>query len=311
MKTVAIVNPVSGFRRAPREWPHLVKQAGALASDMVTWWTKCPGHAEFLAAQAKRSGFERVLAVGGDGTIFEVVNGLWWEPEGRLPSLGIVPFGTGNDYVRNFEMGTTRFSYLINALKETSVCVDAVVFCLKDDHGKVISRVTLNFLGAGFDARVVARHRQQRSLGPGKLPYFFCGFQELFKLRRFRVEGEIDRQPFKGRSLIFVIGLGRYFGSGMMITPFASPQAGLCQLVWDQQLSGLNLILLLTKIYRGKHLLNPKVLTCLAREVKLVTDPPVLVEADGELIGWTPLGLEVYPQVFHVASKKIKSPSTL
>ncbi|MBW2174928.1 MAG: acylglycerol kinase family protein [Deltaproteobacteria bacterium] len=55
----------------------------------MTWWTEGPGHAEVLAARARREGFERIVVAGGDGTLFEVVNGLWWEPKGELPSVGI------------------------------------------------------------------------------------------------------------------------------------------------------------------------------------------------------------------------------
>ena len=305
MKTVAIVNPLAGFRRTPGAWPTLLEQVGAEASQVVTWWTKGPGHAEFLAGQAKKSGFERVIAVGGDGTAFEVVNGLWWEVEGRLPGLGIVPFGTGCDYVRNFDMGATRLDNLKNALGETTLNVDALVFHLVGWHQKAISRISLNFLGSGLDARVIARHRRQKIPVPGKLSYFFHGFQELCRLKPFRLSGEIDGKPFKSLSNIIVLGLGRFFGGGMMITPSASPQAGRCQVVWDQQLTRIDLLKLIRKVYHGKHLFHPKVLNSLAQKVKIVVDPPGLVEADGELIGWTPLEVEVCLQAFRVAAKKI------
>jgi diacylglycerol kinase (ATP) len=306
MKIVAIVNPVAGFRRAPQNWPELVNQAGAQVPQIVTWWTKGPGHAEFLAAQAKRLGCERVLAVGGDGTIFEVVNGLWWEPEGRLPSLGIVPFGTGCDYVRNFAIGSHPLANLLNALGETTFTVDAAVFQVRDRRGKSISRVSLNFLGAGFDAQVVARYQRQKMPLQGKLPYFLAGFQELCKLKHFRWQGKIDGQALAGRSLIFVGGLGRYFGGGMMITPSASPQSQRLQLVWDQQLTRLGLILLFGKIYHGRHLPHPRMFTRSASKLHLVTQPPVPVESDGELLGWTPLDVEVCLRAFQVAAAKIR-----
>jgi diacylglycerol kinase (ATP) len=306
MKIVAIVNPVAGFRRAPQTWPELVNQAGAQVPQIVTWWTKGPGHAELLAAQAKRLGFERILAVGGDGTIFEVINGLWWEPEGRLPSLGIVPFGTGCDYVRNFEIGSHRFANLLNALGETTFTVDAAVFQVRDRRGKSISRVSLNVLGAGFDAQVVAHYQRQKIPLRGKLPYFLSGFQELCKLKHFRWVGEIDGNTLEDRSLIFVGGFGRYFGGGMMVTPSASPQSGRLQLVWDQQLTRLSLILLLSKIYNGRHLPHPQIFTRFASKLNLVTEPPVPVESDGELIGWTPLDVEVCLHAFQVAAAKIR-----
>jgi len=306
MKTVAIVNPVAGFRRAPHAWPELLQRLGARASQVVTWWTKGPGHAEVLAAQAKRSGFDRVLAVGGDGTIFEVANGLWWESQGRLPSLGIVPFGTGCDYVRNFEVGRTLFAHLVQALGESVLSVDLAVFQVMGLHGRPISRVCLNVMGAGFDARVIARYRRQKIPLYGKLPYFLSGIQELFNLSHFRLHGEIDGEDFAAVSLIFVVGLGQYFGGGMRITPWASPQSGRVQLVWDQQLSGLDLIRLLPRIYLGRHLKHPKIQTRLARKVKVAAEPPALVEAEGELVGLTPLEVEIYPGAFQVAAEKLR-----
>ncbi len=95
MKTVAIVNPVAGLRRAPLIWPRLLAARGTQGPRVTTWWTETPGHAEILAARARREGFARVVAVGGDGTLLEVVNGLWWESQGPLPSVGTVPLAPG------------------------------------------------------------------------------------------------------------------------------------------------------------------------------------------------------------------------
>jgi diacylglycerol kinase (ATP) len=307
MKTVAIVNPVAGFRRAPHAWPGLLNRLGARASPVVTWWTKGPGHAEFLAAQAKRSGFDRVLAVGGDGTIFEVANGLWWKSEGRLPSLGIVAFGTSCDYVRNFEVGRTPFDHLVHALGESVLNVDLVVFQATGLQGRPISRVCLNVMGAGFDAQVVARHHRQKIPHYGKLPYFLSGIQELFKYRHFRLRGEINGEDFEAVSFFFGMSLGRYFGGGMMIAPCASPQSGRMQLVWDQRISRLDLIRIFPQVYLGRHLQHPKVQTRFARKVKLAAEPAALVEADGELVGLTPLEVEIYPGAFQVAAEKLRA----
>jgi len=304
MKTVAIVNPVAGFRRAPHAWPALLNRLGARASRVVTWWTQGPGHAEFLAAQAKREGFDRVLAVGGDGTIFEVANGLWWESKGRLPSLGIVPFGTGCDYVRNFEMGATPVDHLAHSLGESVLGVDMMIFQSMGKHGRPVSRVCLNVMGVGFDAKVIARHRRQKIFRYGKLPYFWSGLRELFRLRHVRLRGEIDGEDFEAVSLIFALGLGRYFGGRMMITPWASPHSGRLQLVWDRQLSLLEVITLFPQVYLGRHLKHPKIRTRFALNLKVAAEPSSLVEADGELAGLTPLEVKLYPKAFQVAAPK-------
>ena len=306
MKTVAIVNPLAGFRRAPYTWPGLLTRLGAGASQVETWWTKGSGHAEFLAARAKRLGYERVLAVGGDGTIFEVVNGLWWEPEGRLPSLGMVPFGTGCDYVRNFALGASPFEHLIQALGEATLTVDLAVFQVMDQKGKARSRVCPNVLGVGLDARVIGRHRRQNIPVRGKLPYYLSGLQEVVHLRHFRLRGEVDGEDFEGISLIFVVGVGRYFGGGLMITPRASPQSGRFHLIWDRQMGRLELAALFPRIFMGRHLEHPKVQSRFARTLKVTAEPPQPVEADGELVGLTPLSAEIYPGALRVAAEKLR-----
>jgi len=306
MKTIAIVNPAAGSRRAPHVWPGLLSRLGARASQVVTWWTKGPGHAEFLAGQAKRAGVDRVIAVGGDGTIFEVANGLWWESQGRLPSLGMVSFGTGCDYERNFELGHTPLEHLVHALGEATLSVDLVLLQVRGLHGRPLPRVCLNVLGAGFDAQVIARYHRQKIPKYGKLPYYLSGIQELCTLNHFQLQGEFDGEGFESISLIFVLGLGQYFAGGMRITPGASPQSGRVHLVGDQQISALKLLGLLPQLYIGRHLMHPKVQNRFARKVKLAAEPPALVEVDGELVGLTPLEVEVYPGAFQIAAKKLR-----
>ena len=192
MKAVAIVNPAAGFGKAAKVWPRLMEGLGSRPDQPATWWTKGPGHAELLAARARQQGCKRVLAVGGDGTIYEVANGLWWEPQGQLPSLGIVPLGTGCDYMRNFSRGFTLEDCLTQALGESTVAAGVGILQVQGFRGKLITRVCLNVLGLGFDARVVARMRRQKLPLAGRAPYFISGLQELLMLKHFRLSGRID-----------------------------------------------------------------------------------------------------------------------
>ncbi len=91
MRIAGIVNPVSGWKTARREWPALLRSPGPGAAGVESFWSEYRGHAELLAASARRSGYDRVIAAGGDGTLFDVLNGLWWERSGELPTAGMVP----------------------------------------------------------------------------------------------------------------------------------------------------------------------------------------------------------------------------
>ncbi len=306
MKTVAIVNPVAGYHRAPRIWPRLLEACGEEGSRITTWWTERPGHAEILAARARREGFDRVVAVGGDGTLLEVINGLWWEPRGQKPSVGMVPFGTGCDYLRNFVCGRDLEDNLVNALKEATVPVSVGRARLRALDGRPYERVFVNVLGMGFDAGVIAHSQRRRLRLPGKLVYVACALQELCRLRHYRITGKVNGRPLQKDALLVAIGLGRYFGGGMMIAPGASFSSDRFQVVLAQRLTRLALLGLLPKIYSGRHLEHPQLLHCDADHITVAADPPAYVEAEGELIGRTPLEVEILPRALSFAGQPIK-----
>jgi YegS/Rv2252/BmrU family lipid kinase len=269
---------------------------------VTTWWTEWPGHAEILAARARREGFDRVVAVGGDGTLLEVVNGLWWEPRGPLPSVGVVPFGTGCDYVRSFDLGRGLRDKVMTALGEATLAVSLGLVRLQGYDGQPRPRVFINVLGLGFDAQVIAGFRQQRLRWPGKAGYFLSGFKELGRLTHHRITGSLDGRPLETNAMLVAIGLGRYFGGGLMITPGASPQAGQFQVVLAQKLSRLELLGLLPGLYSGQHLNHPRITAAFASRITIHADPPAEVEAEGELEGLTPIEVAIIPQALRIAA---------
>jgi diacylglycerol kinase family enzyme len=159
--------------------------------------------------------------------------------------------------------------------------------------GEPFQRVFLNVLGMGYDANVVKRVQRKRDRVQGKATYLFSALQELFSLRSHRLEGEIDGDPFQTDMFLFAAGLGRYFGGGMMITPWASPQGGRLQLVWGRNPGRLEVLRLLQRIYTGRHLHHSHVGTRYSHHLKLSGHPQAYVQAEGELIGQTPINVEV------------------
>jgi YegS/Rv2252/BmrU family lipid kinase len=307
MKTVAIVNPIAGYRRARWVWPRLLASLGETGAKVATWWTEWPGHAETLAARARREGFDRVVAVGGDGTLLEVVNGLWWDPRGPQPSVGVVPFGTGCDYVRNFNLGQTLRDKVMTALGEATLRVGVGLVRLQGFDGQPRARVFVNVLGLGFDARVIIGFRQQRLGLPGKTGYFLSGLKALGRLTHHRITGELNGLPLNTEAAVVVVGLGRFFGGGLMITPGASPQAGHFQVVVAQKLSRLEVLALLPGLYFGKHLDHPRVTAAYAGHIKINADPPAYVEAEGELEGLTPIEVAIIPRALRIAAPSLSA----
>jgi YegS/Rv2252/BmrU family lipid kinase len=247
------------------------------------------------------------VVAGGDGTLFEVVNGLWWEREGQLPSVGMVSFGMGCDYVRNFAVPTGMLNQLDTALGKSVACVDVGVCRLHGMNREPLQRVFLNVLGLGYDANVVKRVQRQRFRMQGRVTYLFSALQELVSLRSHWLQGEVDGEPFETDSFLFAIGLGRYFGGGMMITPWASPQGGCFQLVWGQNPGRLEMLRLIQRIYAGRHLHHSHVGTRYSHHLKLSGHPQAYVQAEGELIGRTPIDVEVTPGKLHFAARETQT----
>jgi diacylglycerol kinase (ATP) len=274
---------------------------------VATWWTEWPGQAETLAARARREGFDRVVAVGGDGTLLEVVNGLWWESRGSQPSVGVVPFGTGCDYVRSFDLGQTLREQALTALGEATLRVSVGLARLQGLDGQPRQRVFVNVLGLGFDARVIIGFRQQRLGLPGKTPYVLSGLKELVRLSHHRITGSLNGRPLDTEAVVVAVGLGRYFGGGLMITPGASPQASYFQVVLAQKLSRLELLALLPGLHFGKHLNHPRVMADYAGHIKINADPPAYVEAEGELEGLTPIEVAIIPRALRIAAPSLST----
>lgn len=303
MKAVAIVNPKSGWGRAVHEWPRLLAQAGS--ASVATWWSRWSGHSEVLAARARREGFDRVIAVGGDGTLFQVLNGLWWEPEGTFPSVGMVPFGTACDYPRNFDLGRSREEQLATALGSSTFAVNAGTCRLQGLDGRPTQRAFVMVLGAGFDARVVMRFKQQRFWKRGKFSYFVSGLNEILRLKASRFQGEIEGQRFEEESILLTASLGRYFAGRMMIAPSISPGSDAMQIMRVAPLRPWDILPLLMKLYVGKHATHPRVHTRMASHLKVAADPPAFVEADGEPIGLTPMEVFFHRGAFQFAARSL------
>ena len=246
-----------------------------------------------------------MVAVGGDGTLLEVVNGLWWEPRGLLPSVGVVPFGTGCDYVRSFDLGPGRRDKVMSALGQATLAVSLGLVRLQGFDGQPRQRVFVNVLGLGLDARVIMGFRQQRLRLPGKTGYFISGLKELGRLRQHRITGTLDGRALETDAMLVAIGLGCYFGGGLMITPGASPQAGHFQVVLAQKLSRLELLHLLPGLYFGRHLNHSRITAAFAGQITINANPPADVEAEGELEGTTPLEVMIIPQALRIAARSL------
>lgn len=299
MSIIAIANPVAGSGKYRARWQRIVNAVHYLEKQLETWWTERSGDGEPLAIRALEASAERILAVGGDGTVHEIINGLVRaNPTQPIPvPVGLIAVGRGNDYARGLFLPRNIKDLFKVALGTTTQIMDVGRIECCDSRGRNVVHYFNNVAGFGLDANVATRlnlHHRRRQ--PGKLTYLGGILRELTELRNYRVRGTIDGDPFETRAFLFVIAIGKYFGGGLKIAPHADPLDGRFDLVWGEDFSRMDVLRTLPLVYRGKHLGVPGIHARTAVTLELDTEIPAPIEADGEVIGFTPLRATLKPQ---------------
>jgi diacylglycerol kinase (ATP) len=277
---LAVVNPAAGGGRCRKLVPEALDRlrAGGIKLDIVE--TTSPGQGAHLARDGYARGYRKFIAVGGDGTSYEMVNGLFPRRESDEPStLGFLPLGTGNSFLREF---TDRgVEHAIEALLAgRSQPCDVVR--LRHTEGMLYY---INLLAMGFAADV-ATLRARRFSGWGELGYQSSIFISLARFRRrpfpLRVDGEteIDRRP----CLFLTFSNSKFTGGTMMIAPKAEVNDGLIEYVRWGPIGRLGLIRNLPTLYDGTHIHHPMAERREASRIDFHLDAPVDVMVDGEVL---------------------------
>jgi YegS/Rv2252/BmrU family lipid kinase len=281
--TRAIVNPSAGNGAAR----HVARRvltgfAPARAWDWVT--TERPGHAADLAREAAALGYERVIAVGGDGTACEVANGLAETPT----VLGMIPAGTGNDTAMNLGIPRDPIAAASLALAGTARPID-----LGEVRTARSATCFLNVAGIGFDAEVAWRVNRlpwtwTKPLG-GTLPYLLGVVQTLCLYRSARVRLCFDQQPAADEA-VFMIAVANCasYGGGIRIAPDARPDDGRLDVCVVRDLPRLDVLRLVPRLYSGGHVGHPAVHMMRARGLSVDGARRVRCQADGEVVGELP-----------------------
>lgn len=293
---LAVVNPAAGGGRCRKlVGPVLDRlRAGGVSVEVVE--TCGPGHATQIARDAYARGRTRFIAVGGDGTSYEIVNGLFPQAvSGPRPTLAFLPLGTGNSFLRDF---TGRgVEHAIEALPagRTRPCD-----VLRMQHaGGVIHYI--NLLSVGFAADVATLRARQFSAW-GELGYQASIFISLTRLRRrpfplrINQQGELDRRP----CLFLTFNNSKFTGGTMMIAPKAEVNDGLIEYVRWGPIGRIELVRKLPTLYDGTHINHPLAERYAAKRIDFELDGPVDVMVDGEVMSIQCQVLDVLPSALNV-----------
>lgn len=288
---LAIVNPAAGGGRCGRLANAALERVRGAGIELEVASTNRAGEATELARSAYQQGVRQFLAVGGDGTAFEIVNGLFPEAlsNGR-PSLGFLPLGTGNSFLKDF---TARgVEHAIEALKNRSRRACDVIR-LQHSGGDLYY---LNLLSLGFPADV-AELVNRRFKRWGQLGYIAGVFVRLAGLEhssfphRLNQSGEWDRRP----ALFLSFNNSKFTGGKMMIAPNAEATDGQIEYVRWGPISRLGLIKMLPRLFTGTHINDPRASRSSATSVELQINRLVNVMIDGEIMRLECRSLEIMP----------------
>lgn len=267
-RALAIANPVAGGGRVQRRLEDLVKIFRETGARVDVVRTPAPGEGTRIAREAVEEGYARVIAIGGDGTVNEVLNGLL----GTDTELAVVPLGSANDFA--FALGLHDWRQAARlAVTGTVRPIDVAV---------ANGRAFANCAGVGVDAAGARRvERHKRAVGP--LGYLTAAVRTLATYRPQPVRVHFDGEVIIGKHLLVVASNGERFANGMRIAPGATIDDGLLDICVVGDTSLPESIALLAKVYRGAHVGHPKVRMLKVREVVIEQERVLPMELDGEV----------------------------
>jgi YegS/Rv2252/BmrU family lipid kinase len=291
MKTFVIVNATASAGRARGRWVRVKDQLAAVRS-FDSAHTQRAGHAMELARDASAAGYELVVAFGGDGTVHETANGIMRGDPSRT-MLGIIPGGSGNDIART--LGIPRDpSEACGLLKEARTRPMDLI--------KVGDRYCVGAGGVGFDGEVAALANRWPKYLPGPLTYVLGIVAALATFSPVELELGLDGTLHRPRAFTAAVGNTQYYGSGMRICPLAQTDDGLLDVVIVGPLAKLEVLRMVPLLFKGEHILHPKVVSHRAREVTVRCKVPLSIQIDGELVGKVPATFTNIPGALRVVA---------
>jgi YegS/Rv2252/BmrU family lipid kinase len=273
-----IVNPAAARGKCAQVGEALTNLCQERGMDFDIQFTNGPQEAIEIAQNATEN-FECIVAVGGDGTVHEVVNGIM----GKKVKFGILPVGTGNDFIK-----ATGIPLRIVAALDTVLALNT----RKIDVGKAGDLYFPNGFGIGFDAWVVQASLNVRKLR-GKAIYLYSVLKTIYNYKTPVMHYNYDDVDHEGRIFMLTVGNGTSLGGGFKLTPFAQVDDGLLDLTIIRDLKKWEIYQNLIGVYFGKHVNLPQVKVGKTKKIKIESNEGFAAHADGELLSLNIRSLEI------------------
>jgi diacylglycerol kinase (ATP) len=256
-----------------------------------------PGHLTELTREAVRDGATRLVVVGGDGSVNEVVNGL----DGATGvELAVVPRGTGWDFARTFRIPRDLDGAVRVALEGRLREIDLGRVSYRTWLGEAAQAVFANVASAGISGAIAKRANEGSKALGGRISYYWATLAVFVGWTTGEMRVTVDGQVREGRMIDVLACNGRYVAGGMMMCPEAEPDDGVLDVLLIGDVTKRDLMFVLPKTYRGTHLPHPRLELLRGRTVAVDADEPLPIELDGEQPGTTPARFETVPRALQL-----------
>ena len=298
MRTFLVVNPRSANGDTGRRWPDILGAACTSMGDVGSAFTQSPLHAAELTAKALADGYQCIVAVGGDGTLNEVVNGFFQVPGGPPAgaTVAVIPRGTGGDFRRTFGWSTSLRSACARIRAGQTRPLDVGRVSFVDGQGQPAQRYFVNVVSFGVSGQVDKEvNAAGKGLG-GKATFFLASVKAMWRFRDQRVRLRADGGKWEELAITTVaVANCQYFGGGMRVAPTADPSDGHFDVTVWSGYTLLDFALKSKRIYDGTHVQLAGTRTFRARLLEAESNEEVLLDVDGEQPGRLPVRVELLP----------------
>lgn len=301
-KWFAVVNPEAGSGKGRSDWPQIKQLLEENDIDFDFALTEKKYHAVEITVSAINNGFKKILAVGGDGTLNEIVNAVFIQ-QATSPLnilIGVIGVGTGNDWQRMYCL-PDNYLGKVQAIKNAKSFTQDIGRVDYFESRYPQTRYFANAAGVGFDAQVAqSTNRLKESGKKGKLLYIFSLLKTLISYKSTIISVAIDHKRVGGKIFSLTLGIGRYNGGGMMQLPNALADDGLFDVTIIRNVKRNEVIRNVYRLYNGTILKHPKISGYQGRKVVISSKPPVYLEVDGESLGTSPFTFTLVPRGINV-----------
>ncbi len=290
-KTLLLINPAAGRGKGKKNVSYILESLRSRIKKVEYHISEYPLHLTDLASEGIKNGFQRIISIGGDGTPFEILNGIKdFSVVSDELEFGFIPAGTGNSFLRDF-MNINVDEALLRILSFKPIEVDLCEFTY-EECGKVVEKYFLNILGVGLIADILElTNRKFKKFGSAG--YGIAVLVRLFKGMNNRLQLKIDGKIHKFSNSALVISNSKYTGGKMKIAPDADASDGKLDVIVFDHVNRREILKIFSGVFSGRHISHPRVKVFVGKTIELNSSKKERIMADGELLGYTPLKINI------------------